>query len=183
MCIAILVKPEGDLTVDQMDKCWSSNSHGAGFAYLHKGKVHISKGFMELSALKQAWTAARKKFRKSPFLLHFRIQSQGSMGPESTHPFAIANGAMIHNGTLTGTGSVYGNGPTDSELLAKHFSEDFTEEFLAANIKELGDAIGYSKLVFLLNGGKYFIANERLGTWANGNTVWFSNSSFNYITK
>ena len=66
------------------------NPHGAGYMYARDGKVHISKGYINiddfLSALHDEHFTA-----KDPVVYHFRISTQAGVNPQMTHPFPLSN--------------------------------------------------------------------------------------------
>ena len=176
MCIAV-VKPAGvDISEETIYNCWKSNADGAGIAYIRKKKVVIDKGYMKLDKFMEAWQNLSKRYPKSPFLLHFRIRSTGSINEGQTHPFPIKNGAMIHNGTISGTGALYNGPKSDTELFAERFGSVLTLDFLKKHKDKIDSALGYNKLAFLFDSGEYVIINESIGVWSNG--IWYSNRTF-----
>ena len=91
MCI-ICVSPQN---VRQPDKAtiaamFDHNPHGAGYMFARDGKVHIRKGFMNLSALLNA--LKHERFTDAdPVVYHFRISTQAGVNPWMTHPFPLSN--------------------------------------------------------------------------------------------
>lgn len=176
MCLAI-VKPLGiQVPRASLVTGWQHNPDGAGYAFTKDGKVVIRNGFMKLKDFINAYEVDEAVNQESNFLIHFRITSQGSSGPENTHPFPIANGALIHNGTLTGTGSAYGAGPSDTKKFADMFGKDLTFTFVEDHKSQLGIAVRGSKLAMLYDDNRYQIVNEADGNWNEG--VWYSNYSW-----
>lgn len=173
MCVAIFKPPSVKIDDATLRAAWHTNSHGAGFAYLKKGKVKISKGYMTYDEFKTAWDIHTTRHPGSPFLLHFRIRTQGALDQDRTHPFEVANGAVIHNGSINGTGVSYNDNESDTSTFAKKLGPKLTYEFVSKHKAELDSALGWNKLVFLYNNGKHVIINENSGAWRNG--AWFSN--------
>lgn len=103
MCIIIAKRPSAQHPTDEViDECWKRNPHGAGYAFANAdGGVTVRKGFMTLEALKASLEEVRS-VNGSWYIIHFRIATHGSKGPENTHPFWVTNGkvAMAHNGML-----------------------------------------------------------------------------------
>lgn len=178
MCVAIFKPPGVNIREEILRAAWEVNRDGAGFAFLKKGKVKISKGYMTFDAFKAAWDIHTQRHPSSPFLLHFRIRTQGAVDQERTHPFAVAEGAMIHNGSIQGTGVTYNSEESDTSTFAKKLGARLTFTFTSSNKKELGEALGWNKLVFLYNNGKHVIINEDKGEWREG--AWFSNTHWAY---
>lgn len=176
MCIAI-VKPLGvDIPEINLRNSWIANPDGAGFCYVHKGKVRIEKGFTTLAEFLVAYKKAAEKYKRSNFLIHFRIKTHGDKSPENTHPFAIKGGALIHNGTITGTGASWNGGKSDTCLFAERISGKVTKDTIKANIKDWDSAMDYNKLAFLFDDGDYAIINEAIGQWHEG--VWYSTGAY-----
>lgn len=177
MCLAIL-KPAGrDIPEEALREGWISNPDGGGYGFVDKeGKPTVRKGFFKLREFMEAYKVDVQENADSPFLVHFRIATMGTKGPENTHPFVIDNGLMIHNGTLSGTGAVYGTGKSDTAMFADRFSKDMTFDFVYANKEELNKNLDYNKLVFLYSDKRWVILNEGLGVWDND--VWYSNRTY-----
>ncbi len=117
MCVAIY-KPKDVQTppLATLEKCWTANPDGAGFALLtgaEKYAIEIHKGYMTW----EHFVTAYEKYHLADFagdlLLHFRIATHGGICPGNTHPFAftryirllqhtnvLTNYALIHNGML-----------------------------------------------------------------------------------
>lgn len=176
MCLAIYKSPNSTISQEHLSNGWQSNPGGAGFAFVKKGKVEVNKGFMKLQDFLAAYNEAVKKNKKSPFLVHFRIPSMGHRLADNTHPFVFKHGALIHNGTITGTGAIHGTGESDTCKFAKRYGDLLTFEHVNAHKKEINAALSYNKIVILYNDGRHQILNEDDGVWLNG--VWFSNKFF-----
>lgn len=176
MCLAIYKPAKLKLSESCITNGWLRNPDGAGFAYIERGKVKIDKGYMTLKEFQAAYAAAAKKYSKSPFLVHFRIRTQGDRSTENTHPFALPTGALIHNGSLTGTGSKYDQGPSDTSLYVEKYKDYLTYEFVEKHKAEWDTILSYNKLAMLFDDGRHQIINERDGLWKDD--IWFSNNTF-----
>lgn len=173
MCLAIFKPPGKDLTEAQLKSGWMGNPGGAGFCHIKNGRVVIEKGFMKLQDFLAAYNAAAKKNKKSPFLVHFRIPSMGHNLSTNTHPFEFTHGALIHNGTITGTGATHGTGPSDTAKFVERYGDKLTFANVEKLNREIGRALGYNKIAILYHDGTHQIINESEGAWIGG--VWFSN--------
>ncbi len=176
MCIAIVIPKGATASKDYLHNGWCANSDGGGFAYVRKGKVKIVKSLMKWKTWEDAYYTAREANPDSPFLVHFRIRSAGSNTADNTHPYALKTGAVIHNGTLTGSGADWYRGPSDTAKFVEKFGEHLTYDNVLSKKLAMEAAIGYNKLAFLFNNGKFVIVNEDAGHWDAG--VWYSNASF-----
>lgn len=176
MCLAIYKPANSTVSEDHLTCGWRHNPGGAGFAYVHKNKVEISKGFMKLQEFLEAYREAVHKNKKSPFLIHFRIPSMGHSGPDNTHPFQFKYGALIHNGTMYGTGASHGVGKSDTAMFAERYGDRLTYETVEKYKEDMNEALSYNKVVLLYHDSRYQILNEKEGVWLKG--AWFSNKFF-----
>jgi predicted glutamine amidotransferase len=115
MCIAI-VKPKGANfpTMKQLENCFTSNPHGAGFMYSDGENLILKKGFMTFESFKKAYLQENISKDKLVFF-HFRIATHGLKDGGNTHPFPLVKDAeimretslkfkgygMIHNGVIS----------------------------------------------------------------------------------
>ena len=73
-----------------LKNCWDNNPDMGGFMYTFNNKVYIQKGYMEWEEFKSALEKARKKTGdKVPYVLHFRISTQG-YDKECCQPFPMS---------------------------------------------------------------------------------------------
>ena len=180
MCIAIYVPAGAKVSQEHLHNGWCANSDGGGFAYVRKGKVKIVKSLMKWKTWEDAYYTAREANPDSPFLVHFRIRSAGSNTADNTHPYALKTGAVVHNGTLTGSGADWYRGPSDTAKFVEKFGEHLTYDNVLSKKLAMEAAIGYNKLAFLFNNGKFVIVNEDAGHWDDD--VWYSNGGFRMNT-
>ena len=176
MCLAIVRKPGVLVPEAHLKAGWEHNPDGAGFAYVANGKAVSRKGFMKWKEFFESYSEAVKENHDSAFLVHFRITSQGNNSPANTHPFQIDGGMMIHNGTLSGTGSMYGTGPSDTAKFAERYKSHLSFDFITQNQDKFDEALRGSKLCMLYDDGRYKIVNEKDGNWLDD--VWYSNYSY-----
>jgi hypothetical protein len=160
------------------------------------GKVHYEKGFMSFNAFKKGLKDAQKRYGlntlKTPMVFHFRIQSQGGVRADLTHPFPLTRSydkmreltgdvdvAVVHNGIIDFACS-YGKVDYSDTM-------EFTKEVLYPLInknekyyenKALMQLVGY-----LLDGNRFIIMDknghvEKFGTFQEQDGVYYSNTSF-----
>ena len=177
MCLAIFKPAKVSIPVEHLRDGWIANPDGGGYAFIHKGKMVTKKGFTKLQEFLKSIEEDFKKHKGSPFVIHFRIRSAGDKSTENMHPFPIAGGVVIHNGTIQGTGAKYADGPSDTKLFAEKFKDNLTFKFTSEHKRELCEALGsWNKLVFLYETGNVVIVNEDKGVWRDD--VWYSNYTF-----
>ena len=177
MCLAIVCPVGSFVPLDFLKQGWVSNPDGAGYAFTRDGKVVVKKGYGKLKTFMEDYHKDVRDNDESAFLVHFRIRTMGDRSDKNTHPFIIPNGAMIHNGSLTGTNCKYDVGDSDTSAFASRFGKHLTYDFVYNKNKELGDAIGdYNKLAMLYDDNRYVIVNEERGHWHD--KVWYSNTSY-----
>ncbi len=178
MCLAILKPAKASISDDILRAGWIANPDGAGYAYVYKKKMVINKGFTTLKDFLASYKDASAVFKTSPFLIHFRIRSMGDKDMANTHPFPIMNNsaALIHNGTISGTGAKPSVGESDTALFVKRFGDDLDFDTITKNQKDWDDAVGYNKIAILYNDSRHAIINERSGFW--NDDVWYSNQSY-----
>ena len=74
-----------------LKNCFENNPDGAGFMYSFEGSVHIHKGYDTFEAFYKALNKAREKTGdKVPYVMHFRIATQG-YEKTMTHPFPLSS--------------------------------------------------------------------------------------------
>lgn len=197
MCLALYKPAKAALNEDEMRTAFKANPDGAGFAYYDPAlrRVVIQRGYFTFDNL---WADLKPIIDdKCPLILHFRWATHGDVNVENCHPFALKDGALIHNGIISGMGtSTYKSynkyytppaGKTcadmecsDDRSDTREFVEDYLTDMGVLNLlsakKLIEHTIGYSKLVTIHNDGSVLIFNEDMGHWRNG--VWYSNDSY-----
>lgn len=183
MCIAILTLPGKVLERKVFDKCWRSNSHGVGYAYIDDftGEVRVDKGFMTLDAAYNRYAQlSAKNGVNHPMLVHFRAATVGGVDRDNCHPFNVKGGAMIHNGTFWHDKAAK---KSDSRMLAEMMYNELHYANLDANKAAFQKAFGYNRVAFLFKDGKYLLFSEhynlsrgQLGQWSDG--IWYSNGGW-----
>lgn len=134
---------------------------------------------MDFDVFMRKYKRALKNNLESPFLIHFRIATHGTVDTFNCHPFFInKNLTFIHNGIISGIGTdkLMSDTQLFNEKILKKLPKDFykKEEYKLLIEKFI---VG-SKLITLDINGDVAIFNESSGHWKDG--VWFSNNSYSY---
>lgn len=178
MCLAIASKGPKITNLSHIENAFSSNSDGAGLAYVLDGEIVIEKGFFTARDTIEAYS---KVPEGSAHLLHFRLGTAGKMNETNCHPFRVSkNLAFIHNGVLSTmrtcalfSDTHYFNEDILKPLLAKRKSLIYEASFQLMLEDFIG---GFNKLAFLDNEGHIIISNESKGHWVGD--IWYSNHSY-----
>lgn len=181
MCIIMLALPETIVPDSHLLNSFSSNSDGCGFAYINtdylgRRRLKIEKSMSFESFLKK-YHRAVKNNPYSPFMIHFRYATHGTVDTFNCHPFKVNhNLAMVHNGIITGVGTDTKKSDTQlfNDKILKHLPKDFYKH--EAYTLLLEKFLVGSKMVTLDINGDYKIYNESVGHWKDG--VWYSNNSY-----
>lgn len=176
-----------------LQNCFDNNSDGAGFMYSYKGKVYLQKGYTTYDDFKKALDKARKRTGdKVPYVMHFRIATQGFM-QTMTHPFPL-NSDMnelkkLNNSCDIG---VAHNGIIKMTSDGSHEYSDtmkFITDYLSLIIKDNTWFRDKDKKVLIermISGSRLAILDknnhcELLGSgWVQEDGVYYSNSSYSY---
>ena len=172
MCIAI-VKPRGvSLAEDRLRLCFESNPDGAGFAIATDQGVTIHKGYTTFNAF---WTAYQHyQVDAYAAVVHFRITTRGEQSARNHHPFPVAAGALVHNGTIGWLGQS-GKGPSDTALFA-----DLLQDMTMAQWHRLRPLIehgtGWSRFALLTHEGETLLFNA--SEWEEADGALYSNDTY-----
>lgn len=179
MCVAIYCEERHVLTEAELRTGWDSNPDGGGFAYISRSGALSVFRTMDLGNFLRAYDEASDRNPQSPFAVHMRIATSGSIAKRNCHPFRQDGGtAWIHNGILP-------TKPIGKRSDTAVFVEDYLPQlgslwmdnpYLVSIVEEYCSG---SKLVGLTTNPKAqeraYIINEADGFW-NG-TAWYSNRS------
>lgn len=194
MCIAVY-KPTGAKfpTKKTLKTCFNNNPDGAGFMYADGNAVHIEKGFFTFSAFWKALQRTRATAGDgAPFVLHFRISTQGGIRADCCHPFPLADSiddlrplstvapvGIAHNGviSLTATHGVNVDYSDTMEFIAEYLSRIIQNGRTPTNIKtlELIEKLCASRLAILDARGVCRLLGDG---WRNDGGAWYSNGSY-----
>lgn len=168
MCIVIIKEAGKDLpSKETLEKCFDSNSDGAGIMFNRNNRVHIHKGFMKFD---EFWKhhEAQGLNKDQAIIYHFRIATAGGVNQGNCHPFPISANpvelktlsvncklGMAHNGILSVAEE---KGLSDTmvfirDTLSKCKSDLMQKRRSVINLIEM--ATSGSKLVFLYPNGSF----------------------------
>ena len=183
MCICIYQPAGIVVSDDKLRNSYENNSDGMGFAYISTDYAEVKRlkivKTMDYDTFLRKYKRAVLNNPESPFLIHFRIATHGTVDKFNCHPFKINKRmAFIHNGVISGI-------EVDK---VKSDTQVFNDKFLKTLPKgwETNEAckiliekfIVGSKLITLNIDGTTTIYNESSGHWKDG--CWFSNNSYSY---
>lgn len=177
MCVAIY-KPVGlKLDEDTLFNCFIKNPDGCGFAYTTGTELVVFKTMDYPTFLEEYEKCYEQYGETSPFIIHFRIATHGTVDIFNCHPFIVDNDhVFIHNGVISNVPSCAEKKKSDTqvfnELILQNLPADWFENTAIKYLLE--DFISFSKIVVMNLKGEVLILNEAKGTWVDG--VWFSNT-------
>jgi len=180
MCIIIAKPQHKQLTEETLKNCFDNNSDGAGFAYAKDSKLYIKKGFFTLEEFLEAYN----DYQELPCLLHFRIATHGNIDKERCHPFRLDDELCVaHNGVLRAFTPNKKSPDSDTLVFLDAIVKPLIERdrdllHVPAFQRLLEETIGYNKLAFLNNYGKFTIINKSAGK--EEDDVWFSNTTYKF---
>lgn len=195
MCIAIAKVAGVNLPNDDILRtCFHNNPDGAGFAFAYNGRVYIKKGFMSFDNFIRTLHSYNEQYdlKNCGMLIHFRIATSGSRGPDMTHPFPIvadegalrkieyvSDYAVIHNGIIYLTTSYYNKNGGLSDTAT--FIRDYLTKIAGNNgwfrnkcNMELIEKLIESKMAILNKDGSINMTSG----FTEDNGVYYSNSSY-----
>ncbi len=180
------VRQPGFATIRTM---FRNNPHGAGYMYARDGKVHISKGYMDINSFLGA-LESENFTRNDAVVYHFRISTQAGVSPQMTHPFPLSNRrecmkaldveckcGIAHNGIIRLTSDPENSEYSDTAV----FITDYLSEIIRRP-RDLKDP-GILKMIHRLAGSKLAIMDASgyiatIGSFINESGLLFSNSSY-----
>jgi len=208
MCILVINK--GDkIPFDNFLQMWERNPHGLGMMWTYK-KTDVdivdtwkSNDISNVTRLKMWYDEEYLRLKSDSnvenLCIHFRYATVGDICEENTHPYDFVDGnaqlvSVMHNGTMPEDYKGY----SSSRLYNTSDTKNFISDYLVKNGYvmdhltnheglEIGNEIGYGKLVTLTAEGTLNVFNYDLGYEIGGN--WFSNMrwaqsvSFNSAVK
>ena len=164
MCTLILNPNNAPaISLNSFLNLWDNNPDGAGFAYIHGGKLHIIKE-MRSPGARHAENLAIKRQTAHAILLDFRISTQGNVNEANAHPFRVnQNIAFAHNGVISA--APRSDSHSDTALLVRDVLQKFPDNFIHKKgyIEALRYIAGHSNKFALLDvSGKYALINSHL---------------------
>jgi len=138
---------------------------------------------MDFETFYTRFRKAEKDNPDTPFLIHFRIATHGTVDLYNCHPFIVdSEHSFIHNGVIAGMSATDKN---DNRSDTRIFNDTILRklpigwEKNEAIVSMIESRIGISKLCLLSIDGTVTIFNEEKGHWKDG--IWFSN--YGYTTR
>ena len=189
MCVAIAQKQGAPtLTDEQVMAGWLSNDDGGGYAFIHPDGHIQEYHSMDFDDFLEKYKKDHQDFGDaSPFLVHMRIATHGTVKLENTHPFRYhtqqGETVVIHNGIIHGMSHLTNENTTDTQAFITNVLQYFDDEWMDnPEIVDMVDySIGWSKLAILTTSplveNNLYIINENAKEAYWYNDSWFSNSS------
>ena len=196
MCV-IASKPAGiEMPKDEyIRNMFENNSDGAGLMYAVRNKVHIEKGFMDLTSfkIKLAELDAAYGLKNLPLVMHFRITTHGGTKPENCHPFPITDSeALLKKRICTTDVGVAHNGIID--IVPRKGISD-TMEYIISQLAPLKKAVPnfyknkwLVKMIYNAIDSKMVIMDGKgdmtyIGEFKECDGIKYSNQSYAYSYK
>lgn len=185
MCVAIWKPAHVKIKKETLKICYDNNSDGCGFAYINTddlGKREIKiKKTMNFDVFYKWYERALKLNPDSPFIIHFRIATHGTVDAYNCHPFKINNDLVFaHNGIISKASKCPNKKKSDTQMFNTEILRNIHPLDLMWNdaIKALVEAYigGTNKLILMDIDGDVNIFNEDVGNWHEG--AWYSNMSY-----
>ena len=115
MCVIVYKPKNVKISENTIQDMWLSNPDGAGFVVFQKGKLTVSKGYLDIESFKYDL----EHVKDYSLGIHFRYATHGAVTNEMTHPFIISKDikeasetfidtdkpVLLHNGIITGFGN------------------------------------------------------------------------------
>lgn len=189
MCVAIAQKQGArTLTDEELIAGWLSNPDGGGYAYINQDNQIIEYHSMDFDDFSEKYKKDHREFgEQSPFLVHMRIATHGTVKLENTHPFRVQSQqgetVLIHNGIIHSMSEYTDDDTTDTEAFIKNVLQYLDDEWVdnEATVEAVDYLIGWSKLAILttspLTQFNLYIVNEDAKEAYWHDDIWFSNSS------
>lgn len=188
MCI-ICYKPSGAQfpSKTKIKTMFKNNPNGAGFMYSDGKAVYIQKGFMTLGEFNTALNRVREH-TEYPFVLHFRITTNGGTSKGLTHPFPLSADikeltatqstvdiGIAHNGIIPMT--AYANKISDTAEFIRRYMVRLiqNEADIDSDRLDIIEACIDSKMAILTASADCHLIGDFI---ADGNGIYYSNSSF-----
>ena len=184
MCIARVKRGDAPALSDEVLKnCFENNPDGAGWAGVNTDHLGRRKLTTYHSMEFENWLKKLRRFEKNNpdenMLIHTRIGTSGEESTFNCHPFNVNKKlCFIHNGMIISVKKDPYGRKNDTQIFNEDILQGLPENWMEydAILDMIEDYIGYSKLAFLDEDGKYLILNEHKGVWKDG--VWYSNDSY-----
>jgi len=175
MCVIVTKPADKQFIKRDLKDCFTTNGHGAGFAFPTKEGVQIEKGFFNFNLL---WKALQQ-VRHKPVLLHFRLATSGNKDTANCHPFKVGRKvAMAHNGVM-GQFEFQGEDRSDTAVFVEEILQPVFKKWPTFYRTDTGRewleymATDWNKLAFLNAKGEFYRTNQE--NWHVHKGLKFSN--------
>lgn len=193
MCI-IAYKPSGAPfpSKTKIKTMFKNNPNGAGFMYSDGENVYIKKGLMTLGEFNAELDKVREHI-EYPFVMHFRITTNGGTSRGMTHPFPLSSDlkaltateattiiGIAHNGIIPMT--QYASKISDTAQFIRQYLTRLikSESDLDSDMLDVIEECIDSKMAILTQSADVFL----LGSFVeDGNGVYYSNTSYQKKTS
>lgn len=184
MCVICHLPTGTEISENELRNCWVNNDDGGGYMFVDdNGHINIKK-YMKYDQYAERFKQDFNKFAgRTPFVLHFRIGTDGVNNIKNVHPFQVNSKlAFCHNGILP-CRPEHKDERSDTRIFNDKFLSQLPKDFLRypgiTNLIRgyIGSSYGgANKLAFLDSDKNVVILNKHLGEDSEGR--WFSNNSF-----
>ena len=189
MCV-ICYKPAGKQFPSKVKikTMFKNNPNGAGFMYSDGQNVYIQKGFMTLGDFNSALNKV-KEHTEYPFVLHFRITTNGGTSKGLTHPFPLSSDikeltatsfttdvGIAHNGIIPMTAYATKGVSDTAEFIRRYMTKLIhSADDIDADVLDIIETCIESKMVIMNSYGDVDIIGDFV---EDGNGILYSNTSF-----
>lgn len=167
---------------------FKNNPNGAGFMYSDGKNVYIKKGLMTLGEFNAELNKVRAHI-EYPFVLHFRITTNGGTTKGLTHPFPLStdikeltatkcttNIGIAHNGIIPMTDYATKGVSDTAEFIRRYMTRVIkTAEDLDADALDIIEECINSKMAILTASQDVYLLGKFI---QDGNGVYYSNTSY-----
>ena len=188
MCV-ICYKPSGKPfpSKTKIKTMFRNNPNGAGFMYSDGQSVYIQKGFMTLGEFNSALNKVKEHI-EYPFVLHFRITTNGGTSKGMCHPFplsadikeltatrATTDIGIAHNGIIPLTS--HASQISDTAQFIRQYMTKLihTESDIDSDMLDIIEACIDSKMAILTASADVHLIGKFT---QDGNGIYYSNTSY-----
>lgn len=184
MCIMAAHKSNVDIPSDEtLNRCWTRNPDGGGFAYLKSDKIYIYRT-LDKNKFIEKFKKHRGDNMNAPFIWHMRAASHGVVSLQNTHPFTVNAGLVFaHNGHISKCDTSRESPISDTNKFNQTILKNLPDELITSDAFDwlIRPFIAHSKLLFLSKSSDITIVGKEKGTEADG--IWYSNDMFKPANK
>ena len=189
MCV-ICYKPMGVQfpSKTKIKTMFKNNPNGAGFMYSDGKNVYIKKGLMTIGEFNAELNKVRSH-TEYPFVLHFRITTNGGTSKGLTHPFPLSTDfkeltatsvttdiGIAHNGIIPMTDYANKGVSDTAEFIRRYLTRLIhSETDIDGDILDIIEACIESKLAILTASADVHLIGKFV---QDGNGVYYSNTSY-----